>query len=288
VRYAVISMSRFIDRPRSDLEPASIEPFWDNLLQRLQAIQLEVSPDAVRLVGDDDPTTPAVGVSDLPVNRRFAKLASFVRSPFIAIGIAMTMSTSCIDGFSSGSAYQDEPFLCSEALVEELDEAAAACREDGCGGVLSMQGTLESQPIQLTVELSKAAFFIHQEPISLIHLLDRVEATGSSPYFVVGLELASLGEIFALDPRMLTIDSSANRKPDHLRDDNVAMIFRLTSGGQSIGFSGATAFGELVIEKQTLSELHGTFTGRFGDENDIVEGCFRTFALESFLTREGS
>ncbi len=146
-----------------------------------------------------------------------------------------------------------------------------------------MQGMLESQPFRLTVEFSESAFHVVRDPDTLEFSLDRVVGIGQSPYFVLGLELASIGHI--LGDYTLALDSSASRKPDHLDDENVVMVLRLGSGGQNVGFSGLTGSGELVLDNQNLDSLQGRFTGGFGSKDDTIEGCFRIFALETFLTR---
>jgi len=148
---------------------------------------------------------------------------------------------------------------------------------------LSIQGRLESQPIQLTIEFSESKFHIVRDLDSLIFSLDRFVGTGHSPYFVLGLEMASIGHL--LGDHELALDSSASRKPDHLADDNVVMALRLATGGQSVRFSAVTASGQLMLENQNLDSLQGRFIGSFGSEDDTIEGCFHVFALETFLTR---
>jgi hypothetical protein len=203
----------------------------------------------------------------------------------LLVALTCVLLTTCIDGFTTRSAYEDEVYLCDDdaAFAELVDDCRA--RNSGevaeCGGVISLRGALEGQPVTITTSFDNATFTVTQTAEKM-RLLDRIDATGPSPYFILTIQLKSLGGSYDEEPtpRTLILDPGAREALDPLRDDRVSVSLRLSTGGDSSDLQGQHESGELVVDLQREVEFTGSFSGAFGPEKDDVSACVHLFALE--------
>lgn len=138
-----------------------------------------------------------------------------------------------------------------------------------------MRGTLEGEELVLTTELVEASYVLR--PSGTDRLLDRIDATGPSPYFFVSIKIKSLGGLVDErpdeTPREMVIDDIATERADSLGDDRVELSIRLSNGSESQDFPGVREQGSFRVTTQSLSELGITFEVVFNNPGDRLEGC---------------
>ncbi|HEX6838203.1 MAG TPA: hypothetical protein VF334_16620, partial [Polyangia bacterium] len=191
----------------------------------------------------------------------------------------------CVDHFSTPSAYNSQIFLCDDAHAAEFAARVQTCAANaGCGGVFSMQGKLQSEPMTVDTLLTDGAYSIVQAPGTVERFLDEARMSGSSPYFDFVFHLKSVGgtlDMPTTTSRTLNINGGAPALTGSLGDTEVDVGQLLEAGGASAEEHAFTDSGSVLITFQSLQELRGTFAGAFGQSDDTVTGCFDMFALHS-------
>ena len=212
------------------------------------------------------------------------------RLSFTFLALLSPTVSGCIDGFDASNAYDDQEFLCGEENAEEWDRRVMDCAEraDTCGGVLSFEGTLESQPVTIDTDLVRSTFKYVQAAVNEVLHLEAVDVVGATPYFTLSFKLESIGNPPPQQQaeRVLVIDQAARSKESPLLDKIASVAVRLTAGGDSVSLGGRTDSGEVILTTQNFITLVGEFHGEFGAEGNEVTGCFQLVPLESFLTVE--
>jgi hypothetical protein len=201
-----------------------------------------------------------------------------------ALRLAPLLAASgCLGSFHTPSAYQEQPYLCDAAHAGDLGAKLEVCKATpGCGGVFSMTGSMQGQPLTVTSQLSGADYVIVEPPGMATQTLDQINITGESPYFVFIFHTKSMGgdlTMASTTPRTLAFNGGATGLAMGLDDDQVDVGQLLEVSGASSEQHGQTASGQIVVNALSISELDATFSGAFGDPNDKVDGCFRELPL---------
>ena len=202
----------------------------------------------------------------------------------VALGLSL-FAAGCLGKFQTPSAYSEQRFLCDEPHSADFQNLVDGCRVDGhCFGAFSMRGSLQNEPLTVESQLSDAAFGVVQPSGASEQSLDRVQMSGTSPYFQFVFHIKSVGGVVSSTAdgtqRTLELNSGAARMTNPLVDDLVDVGQFLEVGGASSDQAGMN--GSVVITSLSATELRGTFHGSFGSPTDVVDGCFA--ALPSITT----
>jgi hypothetical protein len=197
--------------------------------------------------------------------------------------LIVATTSGCLGKFNTPSAYQEQRYLCDDAHAAEFQALADSCRVDGrCAGAFSMQGSMQGQKLTVETSLSDAGFGLVEPPGDPTETMDRLNLTGTSPYFQFIFHVKSLGGVVTpagdSTVRTLQINPGASRLTNPLADDQVDVGQFLEVGGASADQQGQTSSGQVVITFLSSDEIKGTFHGNFGDSTDMVEGCFDALA----------
>jgi hypothetical protein len=204
----------------------------------------------------------------------------------IAFGVLL-MLAGCIEDFKTPPAYRDQRYLCDPALAGVLADRIAACKQTranggACGGVFSMTGTLQGEP--LTVETS-LTFSDYEVSSSLSSgPLRRVDGVGQSPYFQFTFELRSVGgtvdQVYT-QQRTFQVDPGASTLANDLDDSMVDVAIRLDAAGSDVELPGLDQSGQIVVDYQARDEIRGRFHSAFASSNDVVDGCFDILPIDT-------
>jgi hypothetical protein len=197
-----------------------------------------------------------------------------------ALGLAsLALLSGCLGSFKTPSAYHDQRYLCDAEHAAEMQALTDGCRVDAsCAGAFSMRGTMQGEPLTVETQLSTAAFGVVQPPGDSTQTLDRVNLTGTSPYFQFIFHMKSVGGLVTTagetTPRTLVLNGGASRLANSLADTQVDVGQFLEVGGASSDQGAVTNSGTVQITYLSSTELRGTFHGAFGQSADVVDGCF--------------
>ncbi|UJR83577.1 Hypothetical protein I5071_56450 [Sandaracinus amylolyticus] len=201
---------------------------------------------------------------------------------------ASALLGACVAPFETRSAYEDQVYLCDDP--DAFDARVEACRAarargERCGGVISVRGSLQATDIVVESDMTSSLIRLQQSDGTL--LLDEIEATGSTPYFFLTLQMKSVGGAVGAEPvaddRTLEIDPAAGGGPEQLADDRVDIGLRISNGAESVDLSGDD--GAVMLTERARGELAGRFEGSFGDPEDRAEGCFHVLGLDVRIVR---
>ncbi|MBW1877652.1 MAG: hypothetical protein JRI25_14740 [Deltaproteobacteria bacterium] len=192
----------------------------------------------------------------------------------------LALTVGCLQPFETPSAYEDQRYLCAndnaDALWEEVDHCSAA---PTCGGVASFTGTLGGQPV--TVESHLDSSMVRLVTLGEARMLDGVDLGGSGPYFQFVFGFESIGgdwDVAVDAPRTFGYAGAAGSLESHLDDTWVEASLRLSAAGDSTDLAGTD--GELIVEEQAPTYVHLSFSGVYGNPEDLVEGCIHVLPLE--------
>lgn len=201
---------------------------------------------------------------------------------------SLALLSGCLGSFKTPSAYHEQRFLCDAEHAADLQALTDSCVvESRCAGAFSMKGTMQGEPLTVESQLSGAAFGVVQPAGDPTQTLDRVNLTGTSPYFQFIFHMKSVGGLVTpageATTRTLTFNGGASRLANSLADTQVDVGQFLEVGGASADQGAVTNSGTVVISYLSSTELRGTFHGAFGQSTDVVDGCFDVLPTETTI-----
>ena len=183
----------------------------------------------------------------------------------------------CVPSLSASTAYRDGVWMCDDPAA--YDGEVESCGEvDGCAGITSLSGTIEGSPFVLTAPLYQG--IVRKTAIDAE--LDRLDLTGTGPYFGFSLIAKSLGG--ALDgtasERSLQYGWDAETLPDDLDDETVTVDLRVGIPLRSVTLGAHPGSGSWTVETQTRERVVLSFDGVFGATGDEIRGCATVLPTE--------
>ncbi len=217
--------------------------------------------------------------------------SSFHSAAGVSACLAIVLSVGCLQRFEPHSAYDDQVYLCDQP--EAWAASVEACRlafdvDRSCGGVLSFRGRLQATDIVGTSDASGSAILLRDVGGPAL-LLDRIDLSAVTPYFLLALKLKNLGGAVEDSPQDVSLsydfDAAGDERVGGLDDDRVQASLRIENGAESDDVIGLTDGGTVTLLSRARREASGTFEGAFGVDDDVMEGCFHVLALEVRVAR---
>lgn len=194
-----------------------------------------------------------------------------------ALLLGTLLATSCLQPLEAPSRYESVEVACDdEARWAELVEACRADyeRDESCAGVLHFEGSLEG------IDVRFGSFMVESEFEEDIYVpsgrreRDGFSARGQGPFFEVSMSYAGVGGEIGPDVDLPALATVPNVHNDF--DLLVDGTLRMSNGFQSEDLR--VAGGMLVRTVQSDLEQAGRFSTAYGDEDQVIDGCFHFFA----------
>ena len=179
------------------------------------------------------------------------------------LGILLVLAVSgCASAIDAPSAYETAKYLCDDAHRATWDAEVEACRDahlstQSCGGVISLRGVIDEQPVVVTLRAYDTVHSIDSLDDEGI-LVRATRAAGPTPYF--GFNIVHQ---FYLDGR----DGVPSGQTSN-------MTLEARGGNYLVGFNATSQSIEVLKDDEVAFRLTAKLS-RGGN----IEGCFHLFPM---------